>query len=583
MINTILIFGLLQLGYNLLFKPKYTIFSCGLFGVATDDISKINIDKLKILGIYNDSRGGHSCGITLDGDIIYGTNKQKLFKDLISDCNIGAPEILPVVLGHTRMATGGTHDEYNAHPFGFGENKSFYHFIGTHNGTLFNHLDLAKKYGVSVTKEEKIYNGSGFFNRTKIDSEILLEIIYKNANFNVLEEYEGAAALAMYNTKRKNNLYLYHGASKKFQYDKELTEERPLFIYQAEPNLLYYSSIKESLEAINDNEGLIKALDCNVVYDIKNGDFLSAKKTFINRSNVMQNKIYIAPVNNIPSGASRWDPETRRWVTKNENSKKSSLNLEKINLNSLSEHKNWFEEKHKEFVNKGEIYFENLRFWKNKELLEGVYLLDNNMNLIHICNYLTSFDACFTRIIEDNHLENLKHKIILPFVKGILLRSMSDYNPVKDNYELFDYSGISEASVYPVRDISNVNSKAYFRGSVAELGFCSFIGRDVIKLRNGFSFSIEKKDLSFDVNKKYYLPEDLEIFNKISENNIKQETKKEKSNDDTAIELYNENIIATVDYCIDDTDESFEDVATQNKIKTALESIKQFINDKLKF
>ena len=81
MIQIIIIFAIMQLGFNLLFKSKYNQMSCGLFGAAAGDVNDINIDKLKILGIFNDTRGGHSCGLSIDGDIIIGTYKNKLFKD----------------------------------------------------------------------------------------------------------------------------------------------------------------------------------------------------------------------------------------------------------------------------------------------------------------------------------------------------------------------------------------------------------------------------------------------------------------------------------------------------------------------
>jgi asparagine synthetase B (glutamine-hydrolysing) len=77
------------------------------------------------------------------------------------------------------------------------------------------------------------------------NSEILLEIIYKNG-FKVLNDYNGAAALSFYDVKNPDTIYLYHGKSNLYKTTNELIEERPLFYYQAEDNLFYYSSLKES-------------------------------------------------------------------------------------------------------------------------------------------------------------------------------------------------------------------------------------------------------------------------------------------------------------------------------------------------
>jgi len=627
MVNTILILAMVRISLNLLFKPKNNVLGCGLFGAVSDDVTRINIDKLKILGIYNDIRGGHSCGISIDGDIIAGVNDEKLFKNFIAENDIIAPNYLPVVLGHTRMATGGAHTIDNAHPFGFGDNKGSYKFIGAHNGTLHNHIELATKYDIDTNVKTGIdKNGKDTF-RNKIDSEVLLEIIY-NKGFKILEEYEGAAALTMYDTTKPDTFYLYHGMSKKIASDKEAVEERPMFVYQHSKGLLYYSSLENSLRAINDNDGEIIELEHNYVYEIKNGTLKGSKRYKIDRSEKLQTK-YSTPTttttysngNYKNSKHHTWRYDFKEWMTDYEYNQR--LGLEKSrkeredklmgntssagtnstvrqlpsrtwNLNSLQDHKEHFELFKPELLKN--VYYENLRFYKEKKELDGIYAVTKTMDLYYLCSLTTSIDEYYETSKKGASGDTLfKEPLLMYFSKGICLINQASYIEVK-GFTTMSTIDLSIHSKYPIKDAFVQTGLIFFKGSVANLKFNTFIGLNTITIANGKCISIDKKDVDFEKNKKFYLTTDISFFEQyasaVAKNiklevaekngeNIKENIIEVKSNDETAVELYRENLIATADYCVDDTDDSIEDVATSNKVKTKLENIKEFITKTL--
>ena len=123
MIQTILILLLIHYIGLFIFKPKHNTLNCGLFGWSGKDTRKFNKDKFDKLGMLNVERGKSSCGISFDGDIQIGTDSTKFYYDFIVDREI-KPKRFPVVIGHTRQASNGTVNVYNAHPFGFGDNEN---------------------------------------------------------------------------------------------------------------------------------------------------------------------------------------------------------------------------------------------------------------------------------------------------------------------------------------------------------------------------------------------------------------------------------------------------------------------------
>lgn len=275
-------------------KKKSNVLYCGIFGQAADLVSKINESNIKILGLFNETRGKHSCGITYDGEIYHGLDKNKLFTDFIKHNNFKI-ENFPVVIGHTRSASSGTVNHFNSHPFGFGQNKESFEFIGVHNGTLYNHETLAKTFNVSLT--DSYYSDDNvLLTRTKIDSEILLQILYENPNdYSVLEQYQGKAALVWTDTKEPNVIYLYSGMSRMTEayVQGQKMEERPMNVWTESENNFYFSSLKEPLYCIGGKTEDVVQIEYNTVYKITDGDFANAEKTEISRDNCFQTETYV--------------------------------------------------------------------------------------------------------------------------------------------------------------------------------------------------------------------------------------------------------------------------------------------------
>jgi glucosamine 6-phosphate synthetase-like amidotransferase/phosphosugar isomerase protein len=106
---------------------------CGIFAWSGSKPELFNKSKFDILGIYNDSRGGDSCGVSTDGEIYYGvTTNCKKYSQFLFEKNYLLPNKFPTVIGHTRKSSVGSVNTENAHPFGFGVNNlnDSYEFVG---------------------------------------------------------------------------------------------------------------------------------------------------------------------------------------------------------------------------------------------------------------------------------------------------------------------------------------------------------------------------------------------------------------------------------------------------------------------
>lgn len=247
---------------------------CGIFGYAGVPEFPVDLDKIKVLGMENDSRGGNGCGLLL-GDTLHKSVLPPKFTDFIRNKRLTVPTEKQVVLGHCRRATVGAVSVENTHPFqAIGKTRKPT-LIGMHNGTVSNWEELCKEVGVE---------GHQNF---QVDSVGLLSLLAHSAkgNFDVLSHYVGAAALAWVYNSSPNTLFLYHGKSKKYKNSAATpVEERPLYYWDTAFQLtedgelvpsgrrgVYFSSIPESLEKIGALQNEVTELPFNAVFMVKNG------------------------------------------------------------------------------------------------------------------------------------------------------------------------------------------------------------------------------------------------------------------------------------------------------------------------
>ncbi|MFW6225401.1 MAG: class II glutamine amidotransferase [bacterium] len=250
---------IISLVFWLLKKPSNTLY-CGIFAWTGDSNKKFNWDKFNILGILNNERGGDSCGRVSGNISQYGIYKTSDYYDFLEQ-NESFPVKEKMIIGHDRKASFGyAVTENNAQPVVLKENGEIV-FVLAHNGTVYNIDDLAKKYGIDK------YN--------KTDSWVLAKIIYDNG-FDVLKEYEGAAALVMYDRRKyletgDTFINVFKGKSKSTEHVKYPSEERPLYILDRGNNSLYFSSISSALYSIGGKKDSVYDLECNKVFTFKNG------------------------------------------------------------------------------------------------------------------------------------------------------------------------------------------------------------------------------------------------------------------------------------------------------------------------
>ena len=418
---------------------------CGLFGWVGDDPKKFNKDKFDKLGIFNEARGIDSCGIAVDGELYKGVRRTSTYSDFIEADYYPSPREIPVVIGHTRKATGGSpHTKENAHPFRYDDAKQGF-FIGAHNGTIRNKWELSEKYKI----DDQI---------NKIDSQVLLEILF-NEKVEVLEDYKGYAALLIYSSIRPDTIFIYRGESSDTSMKYHTKPERPLFYYQENENSMYISSMEESLKSIvnqeHEKEDNIYEVETNRLYEIKAGKVIN--KYVINRSDVWDKELVPKPKkkktttnsNTLPATSSTYPKKGDTPSTKNRNlikeQKENNIFYEKIIFNKLEQ----------------DIYYENLRYKRNGHLVTGICIFIKEIGLIRIAlneadlgKILSDYSFVDTTIDSAVPFGNIKETPLFYLYEGILLKSVKDYRTcIKGMWKKADYTTLCCMSEYPIIDI----------------------------------------------------------------------------------------------------------------------------------
>lgn len=252
---------------------------CGIAGIINKMPRAFDYSTFCVLGIANDSRGGDSCGVFIDGKYEYGVGKEKFFSNyfLQSDLLYNMDRA-SIALVHCRKASVGVISEQTAQPVVIEDAYGNVKYVLMHNGTIHNYKELAAKYipNIDITG--------------MTDSQVMAHIFY-NTGYEVLNEYNGGAVFAIVDYREYSpKVMLFKGASKKTEYSKEVEEERPLYYCVDKlKRELIFSSIGIHLVALR-KECDVYSLRENTLLEF-NGKGLSVVK-YYSRENAFQQKKY---------------------------------------------------------------------------------------------------------------------------------------------------------------------------------------------------------------------------------------------------------------------------------------------------
>ena len=259
---------------------KSTILACGLFAyLSVRDNHTFSWDKFNHLGLDNDERGGDSIGRVVGDQIEKFVSKKTktTYQEYVINTKNSEPS--HIALGHTRKASVGEISKETAQPVVLDLPDGSGQFIMIHNGTLHNWEELATRYGINKTG--------------KSDSMVFAEIIMNNG-YDVLLQYQGAAALIIKDDRYPDTLRVFKGKSK--TYGNKVEEERPLYYYQESETSIYISSREEGLYFIGGDADTVVDFEPNKLYTIFEGQIV--EQVEYDRSECSQNKVFASSNNN---------------------------------------------------------------------------------------------------------------------------------------------------------------------------------------------------------------------------------------------------------------------------------------------
>jgi predicted glutamine amidotransferase len=235
---------------------------CGLIGFSAYKGQKFDVNKVKILFMYNQERGKDASGFwTPQTGVVKSVDAAskfltKDFSKIVPDCSL---------IGHVRAGSAYKTFVSAAHPFE-GNNC-----VLAHNGTLDNTEALTTEYNTT---------------NPGTDTELLHKIMDSNFGAKIFSQIDGTASLLV----ADKNIKLKKGQENSFLLAFRLNNQRPLYFGMSNEGM-YISSLKEGLEAIECTE--ITEFSTNILYTIFEGGIINdvtipsraLKNKVINHSN----------------------------------------------------------------------------------------------------------------------------------------------------------------------------------------------------------------------------------------------------------------------------------------------------------
>lgn len=321
---------------------------CGIFGVINTKKTKLDKKCFNVLGINNDSRGGDSCGIFIDGEVEYGVNTEKLYSSFFTKSKLlNKTDKCKIALGHCRKASVGAINEKTAQPVVLYDEEGKAEFVVIHNGTIYNYKELAAKYipHIDITG--------------LTDSQVMTRIFYY-CGYDVLEEYYGGAAFVIVDYRSAiPQVLVFKGASRLTQASVNDQEERPFYFIQND-NTFIFSSISTYLKALTGEQ--CYSLDPNQLVEVKNDDVYLVRD--INRKGRTQSQYYHYYTQTPSNGYNYYgDVFDSEW-NHTENKKNLPSNTQK-------------EEKKEEKTHAKVMVTDNGVYYRGDKVLHGMYNIDN--------------------------------------------------------------------------------------------------------------------------------------------------------------------------------------------------------------